>query len=102
MRGCALGEAEEDRVGQLGRHRLAEGEERLLQSDEEQHEADDDIDEADGYPAEVRRAPAQDDDLEEQHDDQQRHDVAHRIEADRRQDDENIYHAVPRSAPALP
>ena len=84
MSGGTLRQAEEGRVGQLGRHRLAEGEERLLQPDEEEHEPDDDIDEADHDPAEIRRALAQDDDLEEQHDGEQRHDVAHRIQAHRR------------------
>ena len=80
----SLRQAEEGRVGQLGSHRLAEREERLLQPDEEEHESDDDIDEADHDPTEIRRALAQDDDLEEQNDGEQRHDVAHRIEAHRR------------------
>ena len=83
VRGCALGEAEEGRVGQLGRHRLAEGEERLLQPDEEEYEPDHDIEEADGDPTEIRRALAQDDDLEEEHEADQRCDVQHRIHAGR-------------------
>ena len=57
---------------------------------------DHDIGEADRHPPRIRRAPAQDDDLEEEHEGNQRRDVADRVEADGGQDGEQIDHAAPQ------
>ena len=92
-----LREAKEGRIRQLLRHRLAEREERLLQPDEEEHEPDHDIDEADNHPARVCQAPAQDDELEEQHEADQRGYVGDRAEADGRYEVEDMHRGAPQT-----
>ncbi len=59
---------EEDRVGQLFRHELAEREQRLIQPLEKQRETDEHIDEADEHAFELRDRFADDQQLEAEDD----------------------------------